>query len=236
VAQIFGKPIYVINDIALLPIWSHESAEEAISQAHTHLQQAREAHGSGAASTASEESEDEDVGDHSAGDPPEPATLSSEGVPTVDQAGANSSVAQDVSQRKGQYGLYASQWFSSRGWSLTKKFPEVVASQMAPNLGYESIQKTQPQPDEASSRKSEDNVTSSEAERGQKMPYAAAIKMLSKIVRTTKLLFTSRSFYFSYDINITKRLSSSAAMLYSSDCGSPEDQVRLMYSCSQDFC
>jgi hypothetical protein len=215
VAHVLGEPIYAVEDIAILPVLSQRSAEEAILLARRALQKTDRAWDDRSPLSASDESDDEEsldvgmvVGSGAC------STLGPESLPTAIRDEPVSGVAQDVIQRKGQYGPFASQWFSKRGWGLGNKAPELKSrpgSQM----------KSRGRPDE-----------SNETGPSKRTPHEAAVKMLPKIIRTTKLLFSSGGFYFSYDINLTKRMSGVAARSRGPvSLDSPEEQVWELSTC-----
>jgi SacI homology domain len=241
VAQIFGKPIYVIRDVAILPLSSQEEADQAISQTQAVRQKAKTSQQSDIASSASEESGNESLDDHSVGDPSESQTPVGERPQTGGRSESTSSVVQDVIERKGPYGRFASQWFSRRGWGLDNKRTEEVSRGMIPRT---DPQEQKPQPEAAKSTAEDHSPAkisealnhhgaSGETILAQRSSHEAAVEMLPKILRTVKLLLTSQSFYFSYDFNVTKRLGcSSIPSLKSVSAEDLEQQVGESSSCS----
>jgi SacI homology domain len=80
------------------------------------------------------------------------------------------------------------------------------------------------------------HTASEEGIPGQKPSHEAAVEMLPKILRTTKLLLTSQSFFFSYDINLTKRFgNSSVTSVRSLSLESVEQQVGESSTCPEVF-
>lgn len=218
VAQIFGKPIYVIRDIAILPLSSQAEADQAITQTQAGLQKAKSSEQADKASSASEESGNESFDDHSTGDPSESQIPAYE---TSQQAGHDentTSVVQDVIQRKG-YGRFASQWFSRRGWGVSSKRTRESSTDLAATA-ERGDKKSRPETAESTSAENPSPVVpeapqhhhaDADAVPPQRSSREAAGEMLPKILRTAKLLFVSQSFYFSYDFNITKTFGSSSA-------------------------
>jgi hypothetical protein len=208
VAQIQGKPIYVVTEVAVTPLGSKAEAESSISHTQTSLQKKAVDGHETEESDSDEDSADiswaisDDVEDDDEAVASVTAALAS---PTGSEHKRSSSIAEDVLTRKGGYGRFASKWFSKRGWTVDQRR----------NLGM-SIQE-------------HDNLTSkSTSEVGQKSePSATAIpnpnpvedakeqkeievtqNLLPKLLRTTQILFgTSKSFYFSYDYDVTRSLS-----------------------------
>ena len=216
VAQIFGRPIYGIRDIAVLPLSSQTEADQTITKIRAGLQKAKGLQASDLPSSPSEESGDESFDDHSVGDPSESRTPIDETLQGGGQNKSTTSVVQNVIQRKG-YGQFASQWFSRRGWGLGNKRTGKVSTDQVPSTQPEDQKSLSAMA--ASVSQEEHAPLISEAlqqeEDGdpvlaQQSSYGAATEMLPKILRTVKLLFTSQSFYFSYEFNITRRFGSSS--------------------------
>jgi hypothetical protein len=114
-----------------------------------------------------------------------------------------SSVAEDVMAKKGGYGRFAQKWFSRKGWTVgqrrnlgmsisesdTEPGPDVSSSASAPSA--DSTQKEESVPSASNTDKAKDRDV--------------AENLLPKLLRTTQILFgSSRSFFFSYDYDITR--------------------------------
>jgi SacI homology domain len=216
-AQVFGKPIYVIKDIAILPVSSQADAEKAITQTQADLQKVKGPKEDDIDASASEESGNESFDEPSIGDPSEPQTPAHETFHKAEQSENGTNVVQDVIQRKG-YGRFASQWFSRRGCGVGNKHAGENSIDLAAPAESE-VKKPHKQTAESTSEHDPSPLVlealqheNSEADAAlpQRSPNEAANQMLPKILRTTKLLFISQSFYFSYDFNITKRFGSAS--------------------------
>ncbi|KAK3491381.1 SacI homology domain-containing protein [Neurospora crassa] len=199
VAQIRGQPIYVVTEVALTPCTSQNDAAEAVAKTALALSNREAAHSDD--DTASEDdaprdsgSNDEaidDVLDHTEGE-----DSSGETGPS---AISRSSIAQDVITRRGSYGRFAKSWFSRSGWTMDQKR----------NMGLSAEQL-----ERANASKTEAKKGSDAAKRvPRKFPLpsdaveddSAAVSLLPKLLRTTQILFgSSRTFYFSYDYDITR--------------------------------
>ncbi len=216
VAHIFGRPIYGIRDIAILPLSSQAEADQIITRTRTGLQKAKDVQGSDITSSPSGGSGDESFDDHSVGDPSELRTPDNETQQGPGQNESTTGVVQNVIQRKG-YGQFASQWFSRRGWVSgnrgtgevsTDKVPSTqLEDQRSLSLATASIAQADSSPLIAKALQHKDNGDPVLAEQS---PHGPATEMLPKILQTVKLLFTSQSFYFSYEFNVTKRFGSSS--------------------------
>ena len=196
VAQILGKPIYVIKDVSIFPLSSQADAEKAIGQAVETWEKDKNA------DTDVESSGDEDDGYESLDEREANNELPSD-AKKLSQSKSQSSIAQDVIGRRGQYGRFAAQWFSRAGWSQERKR----------TLGMSTEDRTR------SDESSQDTAEEARAQPGEVDPEAAAppldstartttnaFELMPKLLKTTRTLFNSRSFFFSYDVNITRRL------------------------------
>lgn len=150
-------------------------------------------------------------------------------------------MVQDVIERKGQYSRFASQWFSRRGWGSEKKRTVEKSVEMVPETKHDG----QKPPSEVPTSTPEDVLLPVSSEKphhhngsggsttNQRSSHEAVVEMLPKILRTVKLLLTSRSFYFSYDFNVTKKFGSSPiASLKSVSSEVFDQQVRQTPYCS----
>lgn len=219
VAQIRGKPIYVITDVALIPLSSQSEAQSAISHARNALKRGRNESLDAAdtddedgteGSTIAEEEEDNDS---------VPTTPITE-TPTSTQPGSlkhSSTVVSDVIQNKGSYGRFAGKWFSKAGWKDEGRRKQGMSSEE--NLSITTEQKKsaedvlpdnkkQEAPVEPSSNPADTTADEIQAEKPAPSSLDTVVNNLApRILRTTKLFFASRSFYFSYDYDISRSLS-----------------------------
>ncbi len=228
VAQIRGSPIYTITGVTLIPLSSQLDAKNAIFQAKESLK--KEAGGQGGATDNSHTSDEEEF-------PPEdrqteddePKSVAS--VSTTDPAlvplpadrDVNTSVAEDVIGRKGQYGRFTERWFSKKGWSTEKKRAQGMSTdgigQSPVDAGGIDVEKPDQAPSYTSAitqgmsgllgnRKEPAQQPSVNDESKASNTHNVAATLLPKLLRTTRMLFGSRSFFFSYDYDITRRLGS----------------------------
>lgn len=183
VAQVCGHPIYVVTEVALTPCTSKTGAEEAIRRTSNHL--SRQARDSGNESDSSEE------------DTEFPSRASDEVDDAVIEDGdarpgsARSRVAEDVIRRRGSYGRFAQRWFSRSGWTMDQKR----------NMGLSNASKV-PEADSTAIESSSDQT-----QEGLEKVAPSEPELLPKLLRTAQVLFgSSRSFYFSYDFDLTRSL------------------------------
>ena len=218
-AQIRGSPIYVVTGVALIPLSSQSEANDVIRQTKESLRRQLESGGTEAddAPASSDEEKvqsDEDLtSDEHHGASPKPPSKS-RATETV----VGSSIAQDVISRQGQYGRFADRWFSRKGWKTEGR----RAQGMSENETKRANSQTSPakpsnantmstghaiQDDTSPVEKSE----SIEAPRKVLLPRQSASaeitnNLVPKLLSTTKMLLSSRSFFFSYDYDITRRV------------------------------
>ncbi|KAF5662893.1 sac1-recessive suppressor of secretory defect [Fusarium heterosporum] len=184
VAQICGHPIYVVTEVAITPCTSKTGAEESVRRTSDHL--SRQARDSGNESDSSEEEVEL------------PQRTSDEVEDAIVDDGdarpgsARSRVAEDVIRRRGSYGRFAQRWFSRSGWTLDQKR----------NMGLSNSQRVP----ETNASTAETSGVKTKDEHENAMPNEP--ELLPKLLRTAQILFgASRSFYFSYDVDLTRSLS-----------------------------
>lgn len=191
VAQIQGKPVYVITEVALTPLSSKAEAETSIDRTKAGLLKSNaEGHG-----LDESDSEDDEFS----------ANISDEVDDEVNTANTETqkrtSVAEDVISKKGGYGRFAQKWFSKKGWAVDQK-KNMGMSVSEINSPVEPDTKTN---DVAAtiSRATEEESGTGDLDKANDI----AESMLPKLLRTSQILFgTSRSYYFSYDYDITRSL------------------------------
>ncbi|RGP79176.1 sac1-recessive suppressor of secretory defect [Fusarium longipes] len=183
VAQICGQPVYVVTEVAVTPCTSKAGAEEAIKRTSDHL--SRQARDSG---NESDSSEEEIEFPSRASDEVEDAIIDDD---DARPGSARSRVAEDVIRRRGSYGRFAQRWFSRSGWTLDQKR----------NMGLSNAPKV-------SETVSTAAVSSPDkTQEGLAKAAPSEPELLPKLLRTAQVLFgSSRSFYFSYDFDLTRSL------------------------------
>ncbi|KKA26447.1 hypothetical protein TD95_000147 [Thielaviopsis punctulata] len=202
VAQISGSPVYVVSEVAITPCSSQRDAEEAIEKTIKHL--ARNRGQAAADSDANADSDsDSDSSDSEIDEPPVPDDDVDDSAPreydasTVAASPAKpSSIAENVISKRGSYGRFAQSWFSKAGWMLEHK-RSMGLSEDGRNASNKA----------ASIAESEDyDEGLIYGDTPPPLPSATPTPaLLPKLIRTLRVYFgTSRSFYFSYDYDITR--------------------------------
>ncbi|KAM0285624.1 hypothetical protein ACHAQH_001330 [Verticillium albo-atrum] len=194
VAQILGFPIYVVTEVAVTPCVSQKEAEDAVHRTSTQLQ------------TRTDDTDAEDSDSDStvelmahAADEVDDQAQSEESIPT----GVKSTVAEDVMSRRGGYGRFAQRWFSSSGWMQGQKR----------NAGWSHTTTESPRAP-IDQRPDQEPMAASKVpleEEDDRLNEAKASSLLPKLLRTAQILYgSSRSFFFSYDVDITRHWASRA--------------------------
>ena len=128
-------------------------------------------------------------------------------VRPLNSARSTSSVVEDVIEKKGQYGRFAERWFSRKGWTTEKR--------RAQGMSIDSVGLDDPQSESPLAATTLDDAETSDLEipnqvpkndMSAKVPANVTNTLLPKLLRTTRMLFGSRSFFFSYELDITRRL------------------------------
>ena len=215
VAQIRGKPIYVITNVALIPLASQSEAQHAIQHAKTTLKSNKP--------ESLDTSDDEDDSGSTVDDehddnasvemPDEPLNVPKGSVNKA------TTVVADVIKNKGQYGRFAQRWFSKGGWK-SDGIRKQGMSASEDDLTME--QKKQAEASLPDDKKDEIesvpvNTESQPAPSNEEQPTTeptpvapgdtTLATLIPRILKTTNLYFTSRSFYFSYDYDLSRSLS-----------------------------
>ena len=228
VAQVRGCPIYVITDVALIPLSSQSEAGKAIAQAKESLKKSGQNGPHPDSDTSDDEETHLEAGQHGHGDQASPISSASSikddpsAARPLGAARSTSSVAEDVIEKKGQYGRFADRWFSKKGWTTEKRRAQGMSvdgfekpgSSSGPGIGL-----TDPQSKTPSAATTIDGAKSSDLSSELNLPSRAGESnlpdsppvnvtntLLPKLLRTTRMLLESRSFFFSYELDITRRL------------------------------
>lgn len=205
VAQIQGKPIYVITEVALTPLSSKKEAELSVARTRTML-----AKSASSVDDSSEGESDGDEGDHTSelGDDdahPGVSEVRQDAPSSPTMKKRTSSIAEDVMAKRGSYGRFAQNWFSRGGWSASQRRNLGLSAQDGEVSESTTPTETESK-DVKSSEEQETSPAAAEAVKEEKAPQTNAT-LLPKLLRTAELLFsTSRSFFFSYDYDITRNL------------------------------
>lgn len=143
-------------------------------------------------------------------------------IPKPSSINNATTVVADVIKNKGQYGRFAQRWFSKGGWK-SDGLRKQGMSASEDDLTLTPEQKKQAQDSLPADDKDDKDIapvdTRSESPSEQKdqsntvaepevnaSAETTLTNLIPRILKTTKLYFTSRSFYFSYDYDISRSL------------------------------
>ena len=244
VAQIHGRPIYAITNVALIPTSSQADASRAISQ----TKESRDEGGFG--EWASEDEDDEGIPlddgeiDDSGSDINNSAAAFKSELSPNDNAAVDS-IVEDVIGKKVRFDRFAASWLGRKGLGLSGlgsvgvKDSGVGAGDLrrgsndnnnnnnnnnhidssnnktASSSPTTAKQADMPVDDDAvafgpkdgtsSGSKVRDCHSSPPVEKGEQSTSSdEVLVLLPKLLHYTKLIFSSRNFYFAYDIDITR--------------------------------
>ncbi len=215
VAQVRGCPIYVVTDVALIPLSSQSEAKKAIDQAKESLKKSGQ-HGSPSPDSDTSDDDETHVGasQHERDDKASPVGSDSSAKEdpstpqTVGPARSTSSVVEDVIGKKGQYGRFAERWFSRKGWTTEKRRAQGMSvdgdERPGTSSGLSDPQSKAPSP--ATTLDGAKSNHAGESNMPGNPPANVTNTLLPKLLRTTRMLLGSGSFFFSYELDITRRL------------------------------
>ncbi|PFH59170.1 hypothetical protein XA68_12731 [Ophiocordyceps unilateralis] len=193
VAQIRGCPIFVVTDVAVTPCTSQSDANESIRKT-AKLLQTRSPDSQSEATGSSDE--DADSSDRI----PDDEADSDADVARPDAK--RSSVAEDVIRRRGSYGRFAQSWFSKSGWTMDQRRI----------MGMSVPSATSAPPSAPDTPSGETPVVEAMPAEDAAIPSPVSA-LLPKLLHTIKVVFgSSRSFYFSYDADVTRSLAQDALL------------------------
>jgi len=223
VAQLWGKPVYVITDVALIPITSQQDAENTIKKAAASLRRRPEVDDASSSllpdngdSETMTSTDDTVCDDYSAS---ETALVKLDGRKVGEEK--DPGIIENVIGRKGLYGRFADKWFSNRGWTKENRKLQGMStetevkdmhtgrkladSRVSHDKGEEhGMSNTElPSPENL-----EPSPSVHKPEQTANMDEALLKSVTPKLVYTTRLLLSSRTFFFSYDNDLTHRFSS----------------------------
>ena len=126
------------------------------------------------------------------------------------QSRPDTSIAQDVFVKRGQFGRVASQWFSRQGWGIGKATgkPQAVAAPADKTAELADDPATSVPTEEDDQIPISESATEKPAAAPTESPDPTPVgAMIPKILRVSRLLLaSSRSFFFSYELDVTRTM------------------------------
>ncbi|KAL8879380.1 MAG: hypothetical protein Q9198_002992 [Flavoplaca austrocitrina] len=215
VALVHGSPVYVITSVALIPLSSQSDADNVIKQTKKEAQKHASHQVAEDVSIDHHSSADEDSEGHVIDDrPQQPKALAPSAIIRPKSQEGNDSVAQDVMGRKGQYGRFAESWFSRKGWTSERRRAQGMSADDARKSdgildrqkdGQDKL-KIKVEQDDKNLPEVPAQPPSRASQPGASQESDVTSTLLPKLLRTTKMLFASQNFFFSYDYDITRRV------------------------------
>jgi hypothetical protein len=214
VANLRGKPIYSIKDVTLIPLSSQSDAEEAIHGAGRALGQDKK--------TAAEDTEESDIEDDaetgSVNDEAHGEAAEALDAPSNTPLKKSTTFVKDVVQDKGLYGRFANKWFSKSGWTASGRKrqgmseEEKLTAEQAREAdkalpGDEEVSETVDVPQAVAKPVTQENTKDVESQPTGKSNIES---LTPRILRSARLYFSSSSFFFSYDHDLSTSMQSSS--------------------------
>ena len=205
VAQIRGFPVYAITDVAVTPCTSQSEAEAAVG--HTALKLRRTSAEKPVEEALDTDSETEGPPSATgAEDVEDPGAQSDREASPPNERGEQQGIAQDVFKKSGSYGRFTKRWFGSKGWMANRRQSVGLSGGgTAPTVEYDDAASQ-------SNKENDDKELSKTVyrEKANVPPDSTAGEtLIPKLLRMAHIFFgSSRSFFFSYDLDLTRSLAS----------------------------
>lgn len=201
VAQILGKPIYAVTNVAIIPLSSEADASQAIAQARESL--LRREKGPGDTSLGESGTDISICGMSRSSSPADEPNIPLGNEPV------GTGIAEDVVSTKGLLsGGFTANWLSRKRRGFNAAFlPGLSASRrvrdgVSGDVMLSPINKGKMDEPKAI-------FTEAEPQRNEQPPTAGSsdktIDLIPKLLRYTKLNFASRNFFFAYDYDLTRK-------------------------------
>lgn len=203
-----------MTGVAVIPLSSQNDAAKALLQAQRSLTDKKD-YSSGTDSSAESDSDQSDApgleqtSSHQDGLP-----VGNDGETPTAVAGHHneSHIAEDVIKKRGHYRRFASQWFFDKIWQGEGKASADAGSRKLSDPAAQGRESNRDLKRRDSSESMELNETDSKGKAVSPPQAPASVEdevrtyeLMPKFLRYTKMFFGSRSFYFSYDYDISRR-------------------------------
>lgn len=207
-AQIQGKPVYAVTNVAVIPTSSLQDASHAIAQAKENVRQGDdddddeqdEIESDGTASDSETDAGDTEVG-----------TVPSSPVQTEHSLhNRSNSIAEDVMGKRVPFGRFAANWLSRKTMGLPGLGTvdhDSTGSLLDTKDADAQASPTGSDAEEALAASSGSESSPERAEGPSSSP--SVVELLPKLLRYTKLVFSSNNFFFAYDYDLTRNYGSS---------------------------
>lgn len=193
----------MVTDVALLPLTSQQEASDAIQNAIAFSTDAADSDGSESDSSDTE------------GDRSSQATVTEvatnpgdESRPYRDKNDSGTSVAEDVATGNVSFGRFATQWLSRQRWPGPNPAASSPGTLADGRVDTRSTENPDPDRDHVAKEQGEQVESVSGPIANEKVVGVATLGLLPRILKTTKMIFTSRSYFYSYDVDLTRNFES----------------------------
>ncbi|KAJ5259446.1 hypothetical protein N7478_012427 [Penicillium angulare] len=230
VAQIQGRPIYAITNVALIPLSCQSDANRAITQAQKDVSRNNPDPDATLDSDSDSEDEHEDKipgaststeNAETETEIPSAPTSPSRAAAVHTRGASVSSIAEDVIGKRVPFGRFAANWLSRKNLGLARPGPiaQDVVESMSPfddSLGLTSASVSSDVGVDLSGLSTEGGAegTAASGDEKEKEKKKEGVKdgsrsdqaaeLLPKLINYTKLLFSSHNFFFAYDYDLTR--------------------------------
>lgn len=207
--------------MAIIPLSSQAEASKAIVQAKRSFKEGETETATADvdyASSSDSEIED-DQEDLNAAGSPDPESYPQRGVDGPVPEDRN--VVENVIGMRGLYGRFATRWFSRDGWERRNRKAQGMSGNSPDDAlsgGRQSLDSWRNEPMELDELSTSGMKSPRSASRQRQLDTTGAVsapepeeegvrtyELMPKFLHFTKMIFASRSFYFSYDYDITRR-------------------------------
>lgn len=214
VAQILGKPIYVVRNVAIVPLATHSDANHAITQAQRTVNELEKESDHSSSSSSTDHGSDNEV-DTEADSEAEGMVASPAVNFETSEEPTNSKIVQDVLKFKGRNSRMAFNWFNRRRWgasggspSATSQIPSTDAAQHASDESSSKTENGKTDVEDTPVEAETEAVlgtTAKNIETHAQLTSNKALEFLPKLLRYTKLIFASNNFFFAYEHDLTRQ-------------------------------
>jgi hypothetical protein len=212
VAQIQGRPVYAVTNVAIIPISSQADANRAIAQARKEVSQ-----GDPDLNSDSEDDIPDHVTDHAETEIGSAPTSPGRQATFHTRGASVGSIAEDVIGKRVPFGRFAANWLSRRNLGLPR--PGAIG-QDVPESPFDETSSPGTATPDAESKEDEaveaalpedqkDDVKL--GERDDRPQSDQAAELLPKLLKYTKLLFASHNFFFAYNYDLTRPFNAQGA-------------------------
>lgn len=210
-AQIQGKPVYAVTNIAVIPTSSLKDASHAIAQARESSRQGEQEDDDddddeqdeiGSDGTASDS--DADAGGTEVGTAPSSPVQTEQSLHN-----RSNSIAEDVMGKRVPFGRFAANWLSRKTMGLPGLGTVDRDGSGSPLDTKDADVQGSPTGSDTEEALAASGSESSPERKEGPSSSPSVVELLPKLLRYTKLIFASHNFFFAYDYDLTRNYGAS---------------------------